>query len=62
VRRIISHYNAKKFKVTNKELKVLKESYYITLAKDKLNVKIFLKQRIYQANGMRINKNIWINT
>jgi DNA-binding NtrC family response regulator len=38
IKYIAEHYCSKKFKVTNKELKRLKDEYYINLAKDKLNV------------------------
>jgi len=40
VRNILKLYTNKTFKVTNKELRKLKEAYLIELAKDKLNVKI----------------------
>jgi hypothetical protein len=38
IKNITKVYCSKRFKVTNKELRSLKESYYINLAKEKLNV------------------------
>jgi hypothetical protein len=42
IRNITKQYTSKRFKVTNKELKKLKDSYYIGLAKDKLSVNLLL--------------------
>ncbi len=38
IKEYIKIYNSKKFRITNKEMKKLKDTYYINLAKDKIAV------------------------
>ncbi len=59
---ILKLYSNKIFKVTNRELKKLKESYLIELAKGKIKVRKHFSSNVFRTtkvNGAKIKWDLW---